>query len=104
MPVAPKRFSLFTAKPRKPWSNGSRRTFTGRALQREREALFSEQPLCVECLKNGRLSIATIRDHIIPLAFGGKDERSNTQSLCEACSDSKTKGESAQGRKLSRGG
>jgi 5-methylcytosine-specific restriction enzyme A len=68
-----------------------------------RAALFAEQPLCVLCLAMTPevISIATIRDHIIPLAEGGADDETNTQGLCEACSDAKSNREATRGRQRS---
>lgn len=59
----------------------------GRRLQREREALFAEQPLCVRCLAKTprRVTVATQRDHIVALANGGEDTPENTQPLCAEC-------------------
>ena len=71
---------------------------TGRKLQRQRAQLFAEQPLCVECVRQGRVSVATIRDHIIPLGEGGSDTDDNIQGLCRECSDRKTAEESRRGR------
>jgi 5-methylcytosine-specific restriction protein A len=71
----------------------------GRTLQKERRRLFTDEPLCVECLKVGRDSIAVIRDHIIPLAEGGQDIPSNTQGLCEYCHTEKSKKEAQRGRR-----
>jgi 5-methylcytosine-specific restriction protein A len=70
----------------------------GRWLQRERAALFQREPLCRECAKVGRTSVAMIRDHITPLFEGGKDVESNIQPLCQRCSDAKTAAESNRGR------
>lgn len=70
----------------------------GRALQLARYSLFQEQPWCVTCLAKGLKTVATIRDHIIPLAEGGADNYVNTQGLCQSCSDSKTATESQRGR------
>ncbi len=70
----------------------------GRKLQEMRRRLFQRQPLCVECLKQGLTTIATIRDHIIPLAEGGRDDATNEQALCQGCSDTKTQRESQRGR------
>jgi 5-methylcytosine-specific restriction endonuclease McrA len=42
--------------------------------------------------------LATIRDHIVPLAEGGQDIESNVQPLCQTCSDIKTQAEAARGR------
>ena len=46
--------------------------------------------------------MATIRDHIVPLAEGGRDTDDNTQALCEACSDTKTAAESQRGMRRAR--
>jgi len=70
----------------------------GRELQRRRAQLFRRTPLCVVCLEVGVQTIATIRDHIIPLAEGGQDIDTNTQALCQTCSDTKTQRESQRGR------
>jgi 5-methylcytosine-specific restriction protein A len=73
---------------------------TGRRLQRSRQELFKREPLCVECLKAGRIRLATQRDHIVPLFEGGADDDSNTQGLCDDCHDVKSQAERlrAQGR------
>lgn len=63
-----------------------------------RERLFSRQPLCEECQANGRVTLATIRDHKIPLAEGGADDESNEQALCEPCHDAKSLAERIRGR------
>jgi len=72
----------------------------GRKLQRLRQQLFDFSPLCVLCSAHTppRQTISTIRDHIIPLVEGGKDDWSNTQALCQNCSDLKTAQESLRGR------
>ncbi|MDO8319080.1 HNH endonuclease signature motif containing protein [Rhodoferax sp.] len=44
-----------------------------------RAALYSGNPLCVECDRLGRVTLATQRDHIKPLAEGGTDDASNAQ-------------------------
>lgn len=58
--------------------------------------LWTKEPHCRTC---GRLLLPSqmIRDHIIPLAEGGQDIESNTQPLCQGCSDTKTQAESARG-------
>ena len=48
----------------------------------KRLAYLRENPLCVECLKEGRSEPATQVDHVIALRKGGADEPSNYQSLC----------------------
>lgn len=74
----------------------------GRKLQRMRDQLFTMQPLCVHCLGQGKTAVATIRDHIIPLAEGGSDTVENTQPLCQECSDVKTQLEQLKGRSRAR--
>jgi len=69
----------------------------GRRLQRARAQLFDEHPLCVQCQAEGRVTVACIRDHIVPLAEGGTDDRANVQPLCQRCSDLKTQREAARG-------
>jgi len=69
----------------------------GRELQRRRARLFASQPWCVVCLKEGRHTKPTIRDHIVPLAEGGTEDESNEQALCLDCSDLKTVTESQRG-------
>jgi 5-methylcytosine-specific restriction enzyme A len=69
----------------------------GHALQRLRAQLFARQPWCVLCPKRGTHNRTTIRDHRIPLAEGGRDDETNVQGLCQACSDLKTAEESARG-------
>ena len=69
----------------------------GRELQRRRVRLFARFPWCALCPKRGTRNLATIRDHKIPLAEGGRDDETNEQGLCQTCSDFKTREESARG-------
>ena len=69
----------------------------GRKLQRAREQLFDRSPLCVLCQAQGRIRMATIRDHVIPLEEGGRDDDTNVQAICEPCHDTKTKAEATRG-------
>ena len=60
--------------------------------RKARLAYLQRHPLCVECQKEGRLTPATVVDHIIPHRGDQKlfwDE-SNWQSLCAACHNHKT--------------
>jgi 5-methylcytosine-specific restriction protein A len=70
----------------------------GRKLQKLRKALFQREPLCRVCKAEGRVTLATIRDHIVPLAEGGTDDDTNIQPLCRAHSDVKTQREAQRGR------
>ena len=60
--------------------------------RRARKTFLQKHPLCAECRKNGRLTPATVVDHIIPHRGDRKlfwDEN-NWQSLCKDCHDRKT--------------
>ena len=87
------------AHARPAWSKPATATkrVTGRELQRRRARLFTSNPLCVHCQQAGRVTLATQRDHIIPLSEGGADDDSNVQALCEACHEVKSKAEAARG-------
>jgi 5-methylcytosine-specific restriction protein A len=63
----------------------------GRKLQRIRREHLKENPLCVECEKEGTYVPAVEIDHIIALANGGQETKSNRQGLCKDHHDKKTK-------------
>ena len=63
---------------------------TGRTLQRKRAYIFSREPLCRQCRKNGFTRLANEIDHIIPLFKGGTEDLSNCQPLCFECHEKKT--------------
>lgn len=67
----------------------------GRAGQKARAQVIAEEPLCRICLTKGRTRKTEIVDHIIPLAWGGSDDRSNKQGLCKPCHDEKSIAERA---------
>lgn len=55
----------------------------GRAGQKLRaRRLQRTNYLCEDCLSEGRVKVATIVDHTIPLAHGGEDIDENTRNLC----------------------
>jgi 5-methylcytosine-specific restriction protein A len=90
--------------PRPVWAkrpDGPRR-IAGRKRQRLRAQLFAEQPLCVECERQGRVRLATQRDHIVPLSEGGTEDRENTQGLCEDCHAAKSEAERRRGLSRTR--
>lgn len=76
---------------------------TGRKLQAMRARLFTTNPLCAECERHGRVTLATQRDHIIPLAEGGPDDESNEQGLCAPCHEEKSLAEALRGRRRAAG-
>jgi 5-methylcytosine-specific restriction protein A len=71
-------------------TKASAERFRGRKLQEARKRLFAKHPLCVECERQGRVRLATQRDHIVALVNGGQDIESNTQGLCGPCHEAKT--------------
>jgi len=72
---------------------------TGRRLQAMRHSLFTREPLCQECKRNGKVGLATQRDHIKPLAEGGADDETNEQGLCDECHEAKSLAEALRGRR-----
>ncbi|MFV5212707.1 HNH endonuclease [Azonexus caeni] len=78
--------------------NNAPKRITGRRLQKLRDQLFADDPLCAECRRHGMITPATQRDHIIPLSEGGTDDISNIQGLCHDCHKAKTERESQRGR------
>lgn len=86
--------------PRPAWAQKpvATKRITGRRLQAMRASLFQRNPLCVECQRLGRVTLATQRDHIVPLAEGGTDDEGNEQGLCYACHEVKSAAESLRGR------
>lgn len=57
----------------------------GRAWKRIRDRYISLHPLCEECLKEGRSTLATEVHHRIPLGDGGTNEEKNLEAVCKAC-------------------
>lgn len=88
-------------KPRKAWSGprsrGATERIRGRAGQKLRAEVLIEEPFCRLCLAQGRQVRAEVVDHVVPLAWGGLEERSNRQALCHGCHDRKSAMERAAG-------
>lgn len=58
--------------------------------KRLRKMVLARDPLCVECLKQGRTEASTHADHIVALSQGGTNRMENLQGLCASCHNRKT--------------
>lgn len=65
----------------------------GRAAVAQRKRRLEAEPLCRLCKRKGITRLATVPDHIIPLAKGGTDHDSNIRCLCADCHDEVTRQE-----------
>ncbi len=71
-----------------------------RRIDRRRlaRAWLDEHPMCCECLNNGCSTVASVVDHVVP--HRGNDrlfwDRSNWQSLCVSCHNTKTRRENQE--------
>lgn len=61
-----------------------------RGVELRRRRLQAE-PLCRMCRQNGRVTPATVPDHIKPISQGGTNEPDNIQCLCLECHNLKTR-------------
>jgi len=72
-------------------------------LQRERLAMYVEASgLCAVCQRVVRFD-EMIRDHVVPLAEGGREEPANIQPICATCHARKTADEARRGIRRDRG-
>lgn len=56
----------------------------GRAGMKQRQRrMLRTNWMCEMCQDKGIITIATVVDHIVPLALGGTDDDSNTRNLCD---------------------
>lgn len=72
--------------------SSTERGYDGR-WERARKAWLAEHPLCAECERNGRVTAATVVDHIIPHKGDYNlfwDSEHNWQSMCKPDHDAKT--------------
>lgn len=70
-----------------------------RRWQQVRRIFLRQHPLCVECGKDGRTTLATEVDHIVPHR-GDRDlfwDQNNWQPLCKRCHTKKTAKETQGG-------
>ena len=62
------------------------------AWDKARAAFLRQHPICEECARQGRLTPATVVDHIVPHRGNRQRfwDRDNWQALCSACHAAKT--------------
>ena len=68
----------------------------GARWRRARAYFLKRNVLCVECLRGGQTTAATVVDHIVPHKGNYGlfwDSENNWQALCEACHNRKTANE-----------
>ncbi len=69
----------------------SKRFYNSHEWQRLRKQKLAINPLCEHCEREGKVTPATVVDHIVPIKEGGAAlDINNLQSLCKCCHDSKT--------------
>ncbi|GLV21989.1 hypothetical protein TomMM35A_18420 [Sphingobium sp. TomMM35A] len=98
--------SLKPATKRKAWATTRKSKQArgyGREHERMRSIVLNEEPLCRPCQEAGRVTAATILDHITPLAEGGSKERENMQPICRDCHAAKTAKEAQRARRRNSG-
>ena len=65
--------------------NSSQRGYDSK-WRRDRKMYLADNPLCVECLKIGKLVTATVVHHIKEIKNGGEIfDQENLMSLCREC-------------------
>lgn len=73
-------------KPQEGRQHANTRFYQSTEWRKLRALKLNEQPLCEECLRNGKLVKAQMVDHIIPINRGGAAlDIENLQSLCNRC-------------------
>ena len=50
-----------------------------------RARFLHAHPLCEQCNKEGRLTVATEVHHVLPLGHGGTNHEDNLMALCKPC-------------------
>lgn len=92
MPKLPKGRGRVKPKIKDNTSWGGDTSFYRTTRWKKLRAWFKQHnPICVECVKEGRVKEMDVVDHIIPIKQGGAEyELSNLQALCHSCHNSKT--------------
>lgn len=69
----------------------SRTFYRTKQWQDIRRIKLNNSPFCEECMKNGKVVLGKIVDHIVPIKQGGAPyDLSNLQTLCWSCHSRKS--------------
>lgn len=102
MPKAPKSLKLPFLKKARAFSRNTRsnQAFYNSSSWRKYSKLFrADNPLCIQCSKEGRTTASEVVDHITPINLGGsRFSEDNLQALCHRCHNSKSAKESHYNR------
>lgn len=89
----PKKEDCTICKP-KPFENINKENhsfYNSYAWRKLSKQFKKENPLCIQCLQNGRTTPTNITDHIKPIDKGGnKWDLNNLQPLCHQCHNRKS--------------
>lgn len=78
-------------------SNSNKDIYWSYRWKKDRAAHIRQNPLCVHCKDQGRITEAKVSDHIIPINQGGDVwDWENRQALCHKCHNIKSAKESHQ--------
>jgi len=70
---------------------GAREFYISHEWRSLRRNFLIDHPFCEECRRNGKLTKATVVDHIVPIKQGGTTlDENNLQALCAACHSRKS--------------
>ena len=61
-----------------------------KAVEQRDRRLRRTNYLCEDCQAEGKITIAKVVDHIIPLSKGGPDTDDNTRNLCDEHNQKRT--------------
>jgi 5-methylcytosine-specific restriction protein A len=71
-------------------SSPDKRIRGSKGVKLRKRRLARSNYLCEHCRAKGRVRIATVVNHKLPLAHGGEDTDENTENLCAGCDEIET--------------
>ena len=80
-------------------TEAARKFYSSTAWRKKSEQHRRDELLCRPCSKQGRVTLATLTDHIVPIEQGGDPwDDDNLQSSCDPCHNAKRQAERGRGR------